>query len=158
MGNGHRSTMYRAVAVFLLLPLILSTVGCADPYTESMRTSAKFSDTITDGGKLVGELYDQKLITREEKNDLAGYFIDATHFNQQFRDTVTKIHTANVNAGKADYIAAADVFLQKAGDPTTLQIFHVKDATAQARIQVYAASFKTALDAISLAISKAKGK
>lgn len=155
---GHRSTVYKFAVLLLVLPLVLSTVGCADAYTESMRTSAKFSDTVTEGTKLIGELFDQGQLTREEKNDWANFLTDATRFNQQFRDSVTKIHTANAAAGKADYIAAADVFLGKVGDPTTLQIFHVKNAAAQARIQVYAASFKTALDAISLAISKAKGK
>lgn len=155
----HSDRKIRSLAVFCSLILLASftMTACADAYTESMRTSAKISDSITDGGKLVGELFDQGQITREEKNDLAGYFIDLTHFNQQFRDTANKIHTTNVNAGKADYIAAADIFLQKAGDPTTLQIFHVKNAAAQGRIQVFAQSFKTALDAVTLAISKAKG-
>lgn len=148
----------RSLATFLALALILSfTVGCADAYTESMRMSAKVSDGVAEGIKLVGELFDQKVISLDEKNGIAGYLADITNGNGKFRNTVATIHSQNVNAGKAQYIAAADVLLQLAGDPTTLAVFHVKDANAQSQITLWTNTFKTTLDGISAAISSAKG-
>jgi hypothetical protein len=148
----------RSLSVFLALALILSATGCADAYTESMRMSAKVSDGVSEGIKLVGQLFDQNSISREEKNGIAGYLADITNGNTKFRTTVATIHSQNAQAGKAQYIAAADVFLQLAGDPTTLSVLHVKDANAQAKVTLWANTFKVTLDGISAAISSAKGK
>ena len=153
-----RCNAKRFLASFVALALILSLSGCADPYTESMRTSAKFADSVGEGQKLVGELYADGTLDKAEKDDIVNYLIDATKANTKFRETAVSIHTTNAQAGKADYLKAADIVVAQAGDVSTLQIFHVKNPKAQARIQVWTVSFKAAVDAITLAIAKAKGK
>lgn len=146
-----------AVTLSCVLALAFVAAGCADAYTESMRSSAKISDSVTEGAGLVGNLYAQGLISKPEKDALASWMIDLTKANQNWRGAIYTIHTQSATAGKVQYLAAASTFIAAVGDPSTSELLHVKNANAQAQLQKWALGAKTLLDGISLAIQKAKG-
>lgn len=143
----------------LLLALVLAVSGCPkDPYTASMAASLDVSNGVNDGITVITQLEQDKLITPQEGASVAVYLGNMTVLNGKFRVAVKSIHAANPTATKAQYIPAAQAFVQAANDPTFLSAIHIKDPIAQAKVQTFLTAINTALNGIQLAINSAKGQ
>jgi hypothetical protein len=133
-----------------LLPLVLLLSGCPkDPYTAAMAGSKDVSDAISAAIPVVHQLEVDKLITSAQQSDVLGYLTKVTEANQTFRTTVKQVHTTNAGNGPAQYLNAADVFVNAVKNQTVVNV--------PAKLQPYLTAIDTAIKGIEIAISNAKG-
>ena len=141
----------------MLVLLLLLAAGCnTDPYTACMKGSLDVSNAISGGITVIVQLKQDGTVNAQEEFAVLGYFQTATTLNQAFRNNVRTIHS-NPQAGKAEYIAAAQTFLATASDPTILAAVHVTNPASELKVQTAVKALQTALTGIQTAINAATG-
>lgn len=141
----------------LLLAVAVFSSGCPkDPYAASMQASLNVSNGVGDGLTVLAELQKDALVSAPEVVSIAGYLGNLTTLNTSFRNSARQIH-ASGQTGKAAYLAAAQTLVTNANSAEVLAAVRVSNPAAQAKVQTFLLTIKSALDGIQLEINKAKG-
>lgn len=113
----------------LLIPFLLLTMGCSDPYGACVKAGTDIFAGIGQGMKTVDEVRKQGLITPDEESNVLGFLKFANDADKAFLDCASKVHTNGSSAGS--YTSCAQIFNKALNTPQETALIHVSNPSAQ---------------------------
>jgi hypothetical protein len=115
---------------FLIVPalIVLSFIGCKDPYGACVQGSSVTAQAISQGMTTVDALRKQGTITVAEESQALDYMEFANKADGAFLSCAQEAHTNGNKAGT--YTACANTFNTALNNPTELALLHVSNASA----------------------------
>jgi hypothetical protein len=112
--------------------VMLSFIGCKDPYGACVNASSIAAQTINQGMQTVDQLRQQGHVSIAEESSLLDYFEFANKADSAFLTCAQEAHTNGNKAGT--YTACANTFNSSLNNSTELALLKVSDTTASQTI------------------------
>jgi hypothetical protein len=133
--------------------VMLSFIGCKDPYGAAAKADADIAQAISSGFVTVTQLRQQNLLSPQEALNVANYLEFANLGDEAFGTCIAAAHTAGSKAGT--YTACATAFSAKLASPSELALIKVSNPNSQQTVQGIATAVSAGVASLVTALGGA---